>query len=127
MRDADRRFESLGELERSGSPYILIVPPLATSSGGRGIPLGLMKNARMVVEDTMGGGVHEHGATGVDRFTRAFIETGMPFMEGHFCDSLLTESRMERIGSLHVYRGSFVGATCSGPRGKRGILYAEHD
>lgn len=127
--DAQAHFKALKELDALGELYILIIPPNATSSACKNLPITTLTNLAFVVEDPDFGAIHERGATGADHFTRLFFDTGMSYMEAPVKQDVLSAHASQGAtiqGQIATYRGSFVAAVCSSDvTGKKGVLFIE--
>ncbi len=126
LRDAQAGFKSLLRLDQSGKPYILIVPPEATSSDHPALPLKSLNNLVFVAERLTTEQIHVPGVNGVDHFSRLASESEIGYIEGSFnYERLAQNSRRDHPdhspGDLTVYTGKFGAAVCS--LTNRGVIY----
>ncbi|MFH1521249.1 MAG: PEP/pyruvate-binding domain-containing protein [Candidatus Micrarchaeota archaeon] len=121
--DAKQGFPSLLALDRLGKPYILIVPPEATSSQFENPPFSQLHNLCFVVEKLTDAQVHDIGLTGVDHMSRLLYESKVGYMEGYVnFERLRANSTVDRsIPHLIVYHGNFVAAVCG--TNHKGVLF----
>ncbi|MFH2106214.1 MAG: PEP/pyruvate-binding domain-containing protein [Candidatus Micrarchaeota archaeon] len=126
-RDAENGFKDLLALDAQGVPYILIVPPEATSSGSdETLPITLLKNMAFVTEKLTNEQVHQPTVTGVDHFSRLAHESKLGYMEAYVNhERLKANSTQEKIGELTLFKGNFTAAACSAT--KRGVLFINQE
>ncbi|MBI2079962.1 hypothetical protein HYT84_04290, partial [Candidatus Micrarchaeota archaeon] len=123
-REAREGFSSLLSIDAENKPYILVVPPEATSSKHEQLPLTMLKNVVHIVEKLVPDQIHTPGVSGVDHMSRLVAELDLGYMEAHVnFERIAKNSNVRPYGNVTLYEGNFGAAVCSAT--SKGVFYLE--